>query len=82
MGLIAYGSWLLILRESTLSAWPKRVLSALCVLALLAIVAYPAITAYSRAIDIAGAVLFAGFLFTLGIVVARRVGVDLLDGGP
>ena len=82
VGLIAYGSWLLVLRDSAPSGWLRRVLGALCVLAILAIVAYPAINAYTRAIDLARSVLFAGALFTLGILVARRVGVDLLaDNG-
>jgi hypothetical protein len=78
VGLVAYGSWLLILRESTLSGWLKRVLSGLCALAVLAILAYPAINAYTRMVDLAGSLLLAGALFALGIFVARRVGVDLL----
>ncbi|MFY9631393.1 MAG: hypothetical protein WAJ94_07255 [Candidatus Cybelea sp.] len=78
VGLIAYGGWLLILRESTLPVWLKRLLSGLCLLAVLVILAYPAINAYTRTVDLAGSVLFAGSLFALGIFVARRVGVDLL----
>ena len=78
VGLIAYGGWLLVLRESTLPAWLKRLLSGLCLLAVLAILAYPAINAYTRVVDLAGSILFAGALFALGIFVARRVGVDLL----
>lgn len=78
VGLIAYGSWLLIIPVSTLPTWMKRLLSAVCVLALIAIVAYPAIDAYTRAIDTLGSILFACALFSLGIFVAGRVGVDLL----
>jgi len=78
VGLVAYGSWLLIIPVSTLSTWVKRALSAVCVLALLVIVAYPAIDAYTRTVDTIGAVLFAGALFTLGMFVANRVGVNLL----
>lgn len=78
-GLVAYGGWLLVIQGSSLSPPLKRVLSVLCVLALLLVVAYPAIDAYTRVVDTLGSVLFAGFLFTLGIVVAQRVGVDLLS---
>ncbi len=78
VGLVAYGSWLLIIPVSTLPAWAKRVLIAICALAILAIVAYPALDAYTRTVDTIGAILFAGALFTLGIFVARRVGVNLL----
>jgi hypothetical protein len=77
VGLVGYGSWLLILRENMFSKRIRRVLSALCVLAVLAIVAYPAIYPYGRVIDIVGAVALAGSLFALGIYVADRVGVDL-----
>lgn len=78
VGLIAYGSWLLIIPETSLPAWLKRALTALCALAVLAIVFYPAIDAYIRVVDTIGSVLFAGALFTLGIAVANRVGVSLL----
>ncbi len=78
VGLIAYGSWLLIIPETTISIWLKRALSVVCVVALLAIVAYPLIDAYTRIVDTIGSVLFAGALFTLGIFVAGRVGVNLL----
>ncbi len=81
VGLIAYGSWLLIIPVSALPTWTKRLLSAVCVLALIAIVAYPAIDAYTRAIDTLGSILFAGALFSLGIFVAGRVGVNLLRRG-
>jgi hypothetical protein len=79
IGLIAYGSWLLIIPVSTLPTWMKRLLSAVCVLALVAIVAHPAIDAYTRAVDTLGSILFAGALFALGVFVAGRVGVNLLD---
>lgn len=78
VGLVAYASWLLIIPSSTLPVSAKRVLSAICALAVLTIVAYPAIDAYTRTADTIGAVLFAGTLFTLGIFVASRVGVNLL----
>ena len=78
VGLIAYGSWLLIIPATTLPAWLKRLLSAVCVLALMAIAAYPVIDAYTRAVDTLGSILFAGALFALGVFVAGRVGVNLL----
>jgi hypothetical protein len=78
VGLVAYGSWLLILRESTLSTAIRRLLSAVCVLAVLAVVGYPLIDPYTRTIDIVGAIALAGALFALGIFVAGRVGVNLL----
>ena len=81
VGLIAYGSWLLIIPVSTLPTWMKRPLSAVCVLALMTIVAYPAIDAYTRAVDTLGSILFAGGLFALGVFVAGRVGVNLLRHG-
>lgn len=81
VGLVAYGSWLLILRESTLSAGVRRLLSACCVVALLAILAYPVIDPYIRTIDLAGSVALAGSMFALGIFVADRVGVNLLGRG-
>jgi hypothetical protein len=82
VGLIAYGSWLLIIPESRVNAWVKRALSAVCVLAIATIVVYPLIDAYTRIVDIIGSVLFAGALFTLGVFVARRVGVNLFARGP
>lgn len=81
VGLIAYGSWLLIIPVSALPTWTKRLLSAVCVLALLAIAGYPAIDAYTRVVDTLGSILFAGALFSLGIFVAGRVGVNLLRRG-
>jgi hypothetical protein len=81
VGLIAYGSWLLIIPVSTLPTWLKRLLSSVCVLALMAIVLYPAIDAYTRAVDTLGSILFAGALFALGVFVAGRVGVNLLRRG-
>jgi hypothetical protein len=50
-------------------------------LALVAIVAYPAIDAYTRVVDTLGSILFATAVFTLGIFVAGRVGVNLLRRG-
>ncbi len=81
VGLIAYGSWLLIIPESSVKAWMKRALSAVCVLAMLTIVAYPLIDAYTLIVDTIGSALFAGALFTLGVFVARRVGVNLFARG-
>jgi hypothetical protein len=81
VGLIAYGSWLLIIPESTMPTWMKRVLGAICVLAILVILAYPLIDAYTRTVDTVGAVLFAGALSTLGVFVAGRVGVNLFGRG-
>lgn len=91
VGLVAYGSWLLILRESTLSARIRGLLTAACALALLAIVAYPVIDPYTRWVDVVGAGVLAGALFALGLFVADRVGVNMLgssshetlyDSGP
>jgi hypothetical protein len=78
VGLVGYGSWLLVLRGSALPAGMRRLLSAICVFALLAIVVYPLIDPYARVVDIAGAVLLAGALFALGIYAAGRVGVNML----
>ncbi len=79
VGLIAYGSWLLIIPGSTLSPWMKRVLTIACALALLIIIGYPAIDAYTRVIDTIGSIIFAAFLFSVGLFVANRVGVNLLS---
>lgn len=79
VGLVAYGGWLLILPASMLPIWLKRTLMAVSALAVLTIVAYPLIDAYTRTIDTLGAIAFALALFSLGLFVAGRVGVNLLS---
>lgn len=76
-GLIAYGTWLLILAGSAIPLWRKRVFGTLCIIALLFIVSYPLIDPYVSPIDIAGSVLFAAACFAFGVFVAARVGVNL-----
>jgi hypothetical protein len=51
------------------------------VLVMLAIVAYPLIDSYTRTVDTIGSILFAGVVFTLGVFVAGRVGVNLFGSG-
>jgi hypothetical protein len=78
VGLIAYASWLLVIRESALPIWAKRALQALCVIAIFTVLLYPMIDEYTRAIDNIGGIVFAAALFIIGIAVANRVGVNVL----
>ncbi|MGA7201618.1 MAG: hypothetical protein WBX26_07300 [Candidatus Cybelea sp.] len=78
-GLVAYGSWLVILRESSLSAVARVLLTTFSLFALLVTVAFPLIDPDVRVVDIVGPLLLAGGIFTFGIFVADRVGVNVLS---
>jgi hypothetical protein len=76
-GLIAYGSWLLIVAKGALSPLARRILGAACVLVLLFTIAFPLIYGYIRLVDVIGAIIFAGACFSAGIFVAQLCSVDL-----
>ncbi len=76
-GLIAYGSWLMIVARGALSPLAKRILGAVCVLVLLFSIAFPPIYGYIRLVDVIGSILFAAACFSAGIFVAQLCGVDL-----
>jgi hypothetical protein len=76
-GLIAYGSWLLIVVRGTLRPLTKRALSLSCAFMLLFAIVFPLVGAYIRLVDIIGSILLAGAFFSAGVFVAQRCGVDL-----
>lgn len=78
-GLVAYGSWLLIIDRGALRPWAKATLGLLCILALLYIASCPLINPYLRLVDMLGSGAFSGALFFFGIFVAERVGVSLFQ---
>jgi len=77
VGLIGYGTFLCALQKSSFPPAITLLLRALCALALTATLAFPLIVEAGRLVDYAGAILLAGALFSLGVFVAERVGVDV-----
>jgi hypothetical protein len=77
VGLIGYGTFMLVLQKSTLGASITLCLRAICVLALATVLAYPLIEPGGRVVDYFGAILLAGSVFALGVFIAERVGVDV-----